>query len=168
MAITTEECKNVVCQNYKEIYRFVLYLTGNTAQTEDLTQDIFLSAWSNADTFKAKSSVKTWLYKIAYNKFIDSARKSKRQISLLERYEEYRDKNSCDINPLSKVLADEESRCLYDAMRKLDMPDYTNIVLHYIEGLTFCEIAEILDRPVGTVKWQINQTMKKLKELLAK
>jgi DNA-directed RNA polymerase specialized sigma24 family protein len=40
------------------------------------------------------------------------------------------------------------------------------IVLHYIQGLSFREVADVLRRPVGTVKWQINQAIKKIKECL--
>ncbi|MEN6386654.1 MAG: RNA polymerase sigma factor [Phycisphaerales bacterium] len=165
--MTTDECKRIIGQNYKDIYRFVLYLAGNSAVAEDLTQEIFLSAWTNAENFKEQSSIKTWIYRIAYNKFIDFTRKSNRQISLLQKYEESCVKGSEDLNPFSKVLAEEESLCLYKAMHKLDEPGYTVILLHYIQGLTFREIAGILDKPEGTIKWQINQTMKKLKELLA-
>jgi RNA polymerase sigma-70 factor, ECF subfamily len=168
MGITTEECKSIICQNYKEIYRFALYLTDDSTAAEDLTQEIFMSAWANADTFKAESSVKTWLHSIAYNKFIDSKRKIKRYDEFLDRYEENKIRTSSnDFDPLRKVMADENLCTLYKAMHKLNETDYLCILLHYIQELSFKEIARILNRPAGTVKWQVNRAMKNLKNYLS-
>jgi RNA polymerase sigma-70 factor, ECF subfamily len=166
MGMTTEECKEIICQNYKEIYRFALYLTDNTIAAEDLTQETFISAWTNADTYKAKSSIKTWLHRIAFNKFIDSKREHKRYNMLLDRYEKNGVRTSEEFEPLRKIMADEDLRSLYKAIHTLKEPDYVCIVLHYIQGLSFKEAAKILGKPVGTVKWQISQAIKKIKDCL--
>jgi RNA polymerase sigma-70 factor (ECF subfamily) len=166
MGMTTEECKEIICQNYKEIYRFALYLTDDPIAAEDLTQEIFISAWTNADTYKAKSSVKTWLHRIAFNKFIDSKRELKRYNVLLDNYEKNKVKTLDDFEPLRKIIADEDLSSLYKAIHTLEEPDYVCIVLHYIQGLSFSQVADVLRRPVGTVKWQINQAIKKIKECL--
>ena len=67
-----------VLQHYRSIYRFMAYLTRDTGLAEELTQETFASAWANIDSFKARSSFKTWLHKIAYRKFIDSKRSNRR------------------------------------------------------------------------------------------
>ncbi len=166
MGMTIEECKEVVCQNYKEIYRFALYLTDDPIAAEDLTQETFISAWTSADTYKAKSSVKTWLHRIAFNKFIDSRRELKRYNMLLDGYEENRVKTSNGFDPLQKIMTDEDLGSLYKAIHTLKEPDYVCIVLHYIQGLSFREVAKVLHKPVGTVKWRINQAIKRLKDYL--
>jgi len=164
--MTTEECKEIICQNYKEIYRFALYLTDDPIAAEDLTQEIFISAWTNADTYKAKSSVRTWLHRIAFNKFIDSKRELKRYNVLLDNYEKNKVKTLDDFEPLRKIMADEDLSSLYKAIHTLKEPDYVCIVLHYIQGLSFDQAAQVLGKPVGTVKWRINQAIKKLKDYL--
>ena len=68
-------CEKAVCQHYSSIYTLLVYLTGDLNLAEDLTQETFTSAWTNIKEYKAKASVKTWLYKIAYNKYIDSQRR---------------------------------------------------------------------------------------------
>jgi len=164
MGKTTEEYKEIICLNYKEIYRFALYLTDDSTAAEDLTQEIFMSAWANADTYKAESSIKTWLHRIAYHKFIDSKRKIKRYDAFLDKYEENKIRTSSnDFDPLQKITADEDSRDLYEAMHKLNETDYLCILLHYIQELSFREIARILNRPAGTVKWQVNRAIKRLR-----
>ncbi len=166
MGMTTEECKEIICRNYKEIYRFALYLTDDPIAAEDLTQEIFISAWTNADTYKAKSSVKTWLHRIAFNKFIDSRRRLKRYNTLLDRYEKNIAGTSDEFEPLRKIMAEEDLSSLYKAIHTLKEPDYICIVLHYIQGLSFKDVADVLCKPVGTVKWQINQAVKRLKDYL--
>ncbi|MGD0784385.1 MAG: RNA polymerase sigma factor [Sedimentisphaerales bacterium] len=167
MEMTTEECKEIICQNYKEIYRFALYLTQQQAAAEDLTQETFMAAWAKADTYRAKSTVKTWLHRIAYHKFIDSKRELNRQHSFLSQYEEGRQKDSDCPDPFQKVMVNDELRVLHKAMHRLEEPDYVCVLLHYIQGFSFRQVAGILDKPAGTVKWQINQALKKLRTFLA-
>lgn len=166
MGMTAEECKEIICQNYKEIYRFALYLTDNPIAAEDLTQETFISAWTSADTYKAKSSIKTWLHRIAFNKFIDSRRELKRYNMLLDGYGENRVKTSDGFDPMRKIMTDEDLSSLYKAMHTLKESDYVCIVLHYIQGLSLKEAAKVLHKPVGTVKWRINQAIKRLKDYL--
>lgn len=167
MEITTEECKEIICQNYREIYRFALYLTEERVAAEDLTQETFMAAWARADTYRAESTVKTWLHRIAYNKFVDSKRELNRQNSFLARYEENRLKDSDCPDPFQKVMVNDELRALYKAMHRLEEPDYICVLLHYVQGFSFRQVAAILDKPAGTVKWQINKALKNLRKFLA-
>ena len=155
-----------VCQNYRAIYRFLVYLTGDAALAEDLTQETFASAWANIDRYKGRASLATWLHKIAYHKFIDSKRSRERQASLITKLKEQGTDVSQTSDPLYRLMADEHSRLLYRAMQKLEFSEYTIIVLHYIQGMSFREMAEVLNEPVGTVKWRTSRTLKKLKAFL--
>ncbi|MHC4260636.1 MAG: RNA polymerase sigma factor, partial [Planctomycetota bacterium] len=60
----------------------------------------------------------------------------------------------------------EHSALLYEAMRRLESSEYIVIVLHYIQGLSFREMAKVLEEPVGTVKWQTSHALKRLKGFL--
>ena len=148
-----------VLQHYRSIYRFMAYLTRDTGLAEELTQETFASAWANIDSFKARSSFKTWLHKIAYRKFIDSKRSQRRDVE--------NDNATQASNPLHRLTADENTRLLYEAMRSLKQAEYIAILLHYIQGLSFRQVAKVLNQPVGTVKWRTSRALKTLKQYLS-
>lgn len=161
-----EAWKAVIYQNYKSIYSFMAYLTGDTSIAEDLTQETFVSAWANIAHFKGRASLRTWLHRIAYNKFIDSKRSLERRIPSVSGLEIGRRNVPDTLNPLHRLMAGEHSRLLYEAILRLESFDYTVIVLHYVQGLSFREMAKVLDKPVGTVKWQTSQALKRLRTFL--
>jgi len=142
------------------------YLTRDTSLAEELTQETFASAWANIDSFRSRASLGTWLHRIAYRKFIDSTRRQKRDAALTGSLEPQNDIAPESSDPLHRLTADENYRLLYQAMRMLKSPEYTVLVLHYIQGLSFRQVAKVLDRPVGTVKWQTSRALKNLKSFL--
>ncbi|MDH4239358.1 MAG: RNA polymerase sigma factor [Phycisphaerae bacterium] len=156
-----------VLQHYRAVYRFMAYLTRDTVLAEELTQETFASAWANIDSFKARSSFETWLHRIAYRKFIDSKRSRRRDAALMAGLEVQNDNAAKDVNPLHRLAADENTRLLYEAMRSLKQPEYIAILLHYIQGLSFRQVAKVLNQPVGTVKWQTSRALKTLKQYLS-
>ena len=162
-----ETYEHVISLNYESIYRLMLYLTADTTLAEDLTQETFTSAWARLDHFEAKASVKTWLHKIAYHKFIDSKRASARGAQLLAQIKPLGSGSSQASNPFLCFAADEDTKILLQALNSLPSPDYTAIVLHYINGLTFRQMAAVLDRPVGSVKWQTSRALKQLRTTLS-
>ncbi len=143
------------------------YLTRDTGLAEELTQETFASAWANIDSFKARSSFQTWLHTIAYRKFIDSKRSHRRDADLMAGLEVENDNATQDSNPLHRLSADENTRLLYEAMRSLKQAEYIAILLHYIQGLSFRQVAKVLNQPVGTVKWQTSRALKTLKQYLS-
>lgn len=161
-----EAYEAVVCQHYRAIYRFMVYLTADTCLAEELTQETFASAWANIDRFKRRASFGTWLHRIAYRKFIDSTRRLQRNAALMAGLKEEKNHARQTSNPFHRLTADEHSRLLYEAMSTLKSPEYIVIVLHYIQGLSFRQLAKVLDQPVGTVKWRTSQALKRLKAYL--
>jgi RNA polymerase sigma-70 factor (ECF subfamily) len=142
------------------------YLTRDTSLAEELTQETFASAWANIDSFKGRASLRTWLHRIAYRKFIDSTRSLQRNDALTDRLKTEKNGAKEAPNPLHRLTTDEDSRLLYEAMRRLNSSEYIVIVLHYIQGLSFRQLAKVLDQPVGTVKWQTSRALKKMKASL--
>ncbi len=157
----------MICQHYKPIYNFLAYLSGDRTVAEDLTQETFLAALSGINSYKNLASLKTWLYRIAYHKFIDLQRKRMREVDLRNDCEQ----NICLVSkvtePINKLISDESLYCMSQAMRKLDLNEHSVIVLHYIQSLSFNEMALILDEPVGTVKARTSRTLAKLKTMLS-
>ena len=68
--------------------------------------------------------------------------------------------------PLEAVAADDEARRLYRALGDLQGPERTLLVLHYLQGLSYREMAAVLDEPTGTVKWRTAEALNRLRALL--
>ena len=161
-----QACELLVCEHYKPIFRFMAYLTGDVNLAEDLTQETFASVWTNIKEYKGRASIGTWLHKIAYHKFIDSRRKFERRAAMIDKIRKSDNHSSVSSNPLHQLISDESSMYLLEAVQNLEPAEQLVIILHYIQGLTFRQIAKILDSPCGTVKWRTSRALKKLKTLL--
>lgn len=161
-----EACEALVCQHYRSIYSFLVYLTGDAGLAEELTQETFACAWAELGGYRGQASLGTWLHRIAYRKFIDSRRELQRDAALLAKLTEGGDNGRQPAEPLSRVAADEHTRLLYEAILALDSSERAVIVLHYIQGLSFRQMAKVLAEPVGTTKWRTSQALSKLKAYL--
>ena len=161
-----EACEEFVRQNYAQIYRFLFHLAGDEALAEDLTQETFAAAWKGIGTFRASSSLATWLHRIAYTRFIDSRRALQRQAAAAVRPNLQENRPPDYPSPLDRLLADERSRRLYRAIQDLAEADRLVIVLHYLQGLTLRQTAAALNEPVGTVKWKTNHALSRLRASL--
>ncbi len=157
-----QACTELVREHYGPIFRFLANLTGDSNSAEDLTQETFASVWVNIGKFENRSSLRTWIYRIAYNKFADARRRLRRR-----ELERARETPPVTISPLNQLIVDERSQFLSQVVRRLDEENLTVIVLHYFQGLSFRQMAEVLGEPEGTVKWRTNQALKKIKSELA-
>lgn len=158
--------ERVICENYKGVYRFLAYLCGDVTLAEDLTQDTFVSAWGQLDDFKGRASISTWLRRIAYNKFIDETRRNCRDAKVSKALAEGTGRRELE-SPIEFLARDEDTRLLYEAIESLDSGHRAAIILRHIEGFRYSQVAEILQKPVGTVKWQVGRTMVELRTVLS-
>jgi RNA polymerase sigma-70 factor (ECF subfamily) len=160
----SEAAAELIRAHYQAVYRFLLHLTRDIPRAEDLTQETFIAAWEGIATFQGRSTLATWLHRIAYTKFIDSQRSERRAATLYARVES---RASTPVDPLETAMAVDEARRLYRALDELDSADRTRLVLHYLQGLSYREMALVLDEPSGTVKWRIREALNCLRRLLA-
>ena len=161
-----EAYEKVICRHYKDIYRFMVYLTNNTNLAEDLTQETFASAWERAESFKGRASLKTWLHRIAYHKFIDMGRKIHRYDKLIDETGQNNSKETGVFNPLQKIIDKEDSRVLYENIQRLKPAEQVVIILHYIQDMSFRQMAKVLNKSAGTVKWRTSCALKHLRTFL--
>jgi RNA polymerase sigma-70 factor, ECF subfamily len=150
--------------HYQAIYRFLVHLTRDAHRAEDLTQETFVAAWERVDTFQGRSSPATWLHRIAYTRFIDDQRAKNRAASL---HESVTTTPFMPADPLETATARDEARRLYAALDELDAADRTRLVLHYLQGLSYREMASVLDEPSGTTKWRTREALNCLRILMA-
>jgi RNA polymerase sigma-70 factor (ECF subfamily) len=153
----------LVRAHYEAVYRFLVHLTSDVHQAEDLTQETFAAAWEKIATFQGRATLATWLHRIAYTKFIDAQRAERRAAGMLERLTS---PNVPPSDPFDTVTADDEAQRLYRALHALDTPERTLLVLHYLQGLSYREMAAVLDEPTGTVKWRTGEALNCLRALL--
>ena len=163
LAGRSQAAAELIRTHYQSVYRFLLHLTRDIPRAEDLTQETFAAAWEGIATFQGRSTLATWLHRIAYTKFIDSQRSERRVATL---YEGVGNTASSPVDPLETAMAVDEARRLYGALDELDAADRTLLVLHYLQGLSYREMALVLNEPSGTVKWRTREALKSLRLLL--
>ena len=151
---------SLIRSHYQTIYRFLLHMIRDVHRAEDLTQETFATAWERVATFQGRSTLATWLHRIAYTKFIDAQRSERRGATLRERLTS---RALPPVDPLEAAMAVDEARCLYEALDELDSANRTLLVLHYLQGLSYREMAFVLDEPSGTIKWRISEALKCLR-----
>ena len=144
------------------VFRFALRLSGSQDQAEDLVQETFLRAFRSWDKYTPGTQCKSWLFTICRNVFLRQRERGQRHDEIVS---ENVDRSSGPfevVNPVwvKAVKADPEGE-FFDAIvdeavleRIQELPeDYrTAVVLSDLEGLTYQEISEMTEVPVGTVK----------------
>lgn len=156
-------CAELVRCHYAAVYRFLAHLTGNVHQAEDLTQETFAAAWEKLATFEGRSALATWLHRIAYTKFIDAQRAERRSAAALAQRPAIA---AVAVDPADQLLADDDASKLYAALDRLEVPARTVLVLHYLQGLSYRDMAMVLAEPAGTVKWRTAEALGRLRLLL--
>lgn len=142
---------------YREIYGYLLSLLGNEQTAEDLAQDTFLRVYKYAPKFVPAGSGKSWVYKIAGRLALTYFKNNRDGSTALSEY------LSGEVNAEEDVL---NAQLVAEAMQKISEEERQIISLHAISGLTLGEIADILNKPLGTIKWKHAEAIKKLRKLL--
>jgi RNA polymerase sigma-70 factor (ECF subfamily) len=129
---------------------------GDIGAADDLAQETFLAAYKSLDRFRGDAKVSTWLYRIAYNRWID-ARRVKREEAPFEPYR----------TPAEDVMTPIETRAdLERAMAVLRPDERAALALTYGADATHEEAAAILECPIGTLKTHVMSAKQKLRAAL--
>ena len=156
----------------RPIFSLILRMVRDRPLAEDLAQEVFLKAFGALTSFDPKRKLSSWLFKIAHNATVDYLRKGRLDTVPLETPGE-------GLDPLSSVGAPEAegperfvergdlARGFERALLEL-RSDYREVlVLRYQEGLTYEEISEVCDLPLGTVKTHLHRARKALAAQMA-
>ena len=153
--MTREQFIEIINIEQERLRRFLLALCcGNRDEADDIAQNALLKAYLSISKYEGT----TWLYRIAYNLFIDTNR-CRRTLQSLETLEKHVD---------ATFDADRDFRYqpLYMALEKLPPKERTAILLFYLKGYSIKEIADIVDVTEDAVKKQLSRGRVKLKNLL--
>ncbi len=147
---------------------YALRLTSEHNAANDLIQETYLKAYRFIDKYEKGTNARAWLFRIMKNSYINDYRKKKREPDNLEFDEDeypylsvmHSSRNTNDIRELlyRNLLDDDISGALSDLPENFR----TAIVLRNIEGLTYEELAEFFDIPIGTVRSRLHRARKVL------
>jgi len=155
------------------IYFLLLKMVNNKDDAEDLTIEAFGKAFKNIHQYTPDYAFSTWLFKIASNNCIDFIRRKKKKLLSIDKRQENEDGIDTSIHLKSDMLDPEEKfvkkqkiKMLHDLVKKLK-PRYRVLVeLRYFKELSYEEIAQQLDIPLGTVKAQLFRAREFLQNVL--
>ena len=149
----------------RRVYAVCLRMTGNTAEAEDLSQEVFVQVFRKLGTFRGESAFSTWLHRLTVNQVLMHFRKTRSRREQLTEDGEMPERTVRGRNvPTSFPVLDRLA--LDEAVVKLS-PGYRAVfVLHDVEGLQHTEIANLLGCSVGTSKSQLRKARMKLRGLL--
>jgi RNA polymerase sigma-70 factor (ECF subfamily) len=156
-----EAIREVSSRFGRPIYTLGLRLLGSAEAAEELTQDVFLTAWRKAASFDAaRGRLSTWLMAIAHNLAVDRLRRehgvTRPQLVFVEHMPEQEDGPGSMESVIDRDVASRAMQSLTDAERSL-------LVLAYFRGMTAREIAEADGVPLGTVKTRLRTALIKLR-----
>ena len=153
------------------IYYMLLKMVNNASDAEDLTIEAFGKAFKNITQYAPNYAFSTWLFKIATNNCIDFIRKKKANHISLDHNDEEHEKASMDIqapvmDPEESLINEQKIRLMRSVVSKLK-PRYRKLIeLRYFNELSYEEIAEELELPIGTVKAQLFRARELLYNIL--
>jgi RNA polymerase sigma-70 factor (ECF subfamily) len=148
-----------------KVYSVCLRMTGNTAEAEDLSQEVFVQVFRKLDTFRGESAFTTWLHRLTVNHVLMYFRKTRNRREQLTEDGEMPELTIKGQNVLASMpLLDRLA--LDEGIGQLS-PGYRAVfLLHDVEGLQHTEIAHILGCSVGTSKSQLHKARLKMRRLL--
>jgi len=158
----------------KSVYNTAYRLSGSYDDASDIAQEAFVRAWNNLKSFRGDSAFSTWLYRIVTNVFLDD-RKRKRarpqrsldEVIALDESNVARQFEDSTPGPDEIAEGSERRTALERAIHTLPEAQRAVIVLYHSQGLSYDEIAEITNLPMGTVKSKLNRARLALRDRLA-
>jgi len=158
---------------YKDtIYFMLLKMTGNSIDAEDLTIEAFGKAFKNINQYTPDYAFSTWLFKIASNNCIDHIRRKKKNVLAreyneeIDEYETTKEITSEQSDPEENFIKNQKALLMREVVENLK-PRYRKLIkLRYFQELSYEEICEELQLPLGTVKAQLFRSRQLLYNIL--
>ena len=141
------------------VYRVALRIVG-AQEAQDASQEAWIRAWRNIENFRGDSAFSTWLYRITVNTCLSARRKESRR-----KEREYGgdgllflpEPSGGDADPEAAALTAQQREELLAALEHVRAEHRAALVLRHMEGLSYSEIAQILDVPDGTAKGWVSR-----------
>ena len=149
-------------RHHQRVFNVALRVTLDWYRAQDVVQDVFLNLERSVRSFRGDASFTSWMYRITINRAIDARRKEARRPAsrlgdAMGELDETGPRQAEPQTPVEGARADERTQDVLDALGKLSPKLRTVAVLRYVEGLSYLELAEVLDCSLGTVKSRLNR-----------
>jgi RNA polymerase sigma-70 factor (ECF subfamily) len=153
----------IVRRHHGGVIQVIYRMCGDAELAQDAAQDAFIRAWLNLELFRKGSSLRNWLYRIAVNAALDVLRRDAKRTSV--------DLDSLAMadpqeGPETALLQKERTATVQEAVLALPEASRSVLVLREYGELSYREIADALDIPLGTVMSRLNYARRLLKESL--
>jgi RNA polymerase sigma-70 factor (ECF subfamily) len=147
----------------KRVFAVASGLVQDAEEARDLTQESFIRAYQAIETFRGVARFYTWIYRITVNLCMDHFRKQAAERSNLAAEQPL---DSDPVTPDSVAAQREMNQAVHQAIQALPADQRTVIILRELEGLSYKEIAGVMDCSMGTVMSRLFYARKRLRELL--
>ena len=149
-------------RHYEEgLYGYLWQMLKNQHDCEDALQDTFRKALEALPAYREESHFKSWLFRIGHNTGIEIIRRRKRIVEMPDTLEGHLDAPSS--GPRESLIQREREDELHDAIAALPQPERAVVLLRLQEELSFKEIAQVVDAPLGTVLARMHKAKKRLR-----
>ena len=148
------------------VYGVALKVLHNRQEAEDLTQEIFLTLWRNTKINPQPGHFLAYLITMTRSRAIDKLRARNRNLNLLQRFSQILTPESSSPNPFEQASLTERSLHVRHALAQLPQNQRQVIEMAYDHKLSQSEIAQKLNKPLGTIKTWTRQGLLKLKQIL--
>ena len=156
-----QAASELVQRHYAAIYAYLRRLGPGPDDAEDLTQLTYMKAWKSLSTYARKARFSTWLHGIAYHTYVDWRRR--------HRPEEIQDETwwgsaaSCGLSPCEKAEEHDTAQAVFRWVDVLDPELRHTIHLHYYQGLSIAETAEVMRVSASTVKYRLRIALDRIR-----
>ncbi|MEM6319513.1 MAG: RNA polymerase sigma factor, partial [Bacteroidota bacterium] len=150
----------------EKVYNTALSYTKKVADAEEITQDVFVKIYQNATSFQGKSSVSTWIYRIAVNISLNYLKKKNRFTFFKQNLNDAPTTNF--VHPGVLLENKENAATLYQVMDGLPDNQKTAFILSYIEELPRQEVADIMETSLKAVESLLQRAKKNMRIALEK
>ncbi len=148
----------LVSKHRERVLRTAQGIVGSIQEADDIAQEVFIKVWRHLPGFHGPEAFASWLYRITVNTALDALRRQPDEVPL-ESWHESQD-------PLEEtVLRNDQQRCLRMAIESLPLAIRATLILREYEQLSYKEIAEALQIPIGTVMSRLNYARQALRKL---
>jgi RNA polymerase sigma-70 factor (ECF subfamily) len=159
-----EAFEEVYARFSRRVYGFALRVTRNPEVVEEAVSDTFLAIWRSAGSFNGRSRASTWIFGVAYRKALRALERRRPVETVTPEQVTLADDERT--RPDANLQRHEEARLLARALRDLPAEQRVVVELTYFHGLSYPEIAAVIECPVNTVKTRMFHARRKLRAAL--
>jgi RNA polymerase sigma-70 factor (ECF subfamily) len=154
--------EKMVALYHHDLYRFAYSLAGNADDASELTQETYYRLLSNDSQLRDPTKIKAWLFTTLYRVFLGQKHRSARFPHLTISSVEH------ELPVLTPEMVNEMDGVLVmEALFEIDEHHRAVLVLYYLQNLSYREVAEVLDVPIGTVMSRLSRSKVALRDRLA-